>query len=170
MTSLHYVALPSLHEPPLTLAGRLAHPGGDGPSAGGDPAARLRRPERARGRLRRAAERRRLRDAGARPVVAARARRRRRGPPAHGARDLARPLRRPRLAGRPPAGRSPRRIGVAGFSFGAVATMLAATRAHNEPFLGEDHFAALMPVYPICHLYNRAARLRIRRPGRCARC
>jgi dienelactone hydrolase len=49
----------------------------------------------------------------------------------------------------------PDRIGVIGFSFGAVATMLAATRAQNAPFIGEAHFAALMPVYPICHLYNR---------------
>jgi dienelactone hydrolase len=49
----------------------------------------------------------------------------------------------------------PARIGVIGFSFGAVAAMLAATRARNDAFLGEDHFGALMPVYPICHLYNR---------------
>lgn len=47
------------------------------------------------------------------------------------------------------------RIGVIGFSFGAIAAMLAATHAHNDPFLGEDHFKALMPVYPVCHLYNR---------------
>lgn len=47
------------------------------------------------------------------------------------------------------------RIGVIGFSFGGVATMLAATRAQNERFLREDSFAALMPVYPVCWTYNR---------------
>jgi dienelactone hydrolase len=34
--------------------------------------------------------------------------------------------------------------------------MLAATRAQNDRFLPAGQFAALMPVYPICHLYNRA--------------
>jgi dienelactone hydrolase len=44
-----------------------------------------------------------------------------------------------------------KRIGVMGFSFGAVASMLAATRAG----LGtEAPFAANMPCYPICYLYN----------------
>ena len=51
----------------------------------------------------------------------------------------------------------PARIGVAGFSFGAVAAMLAATRAQNDKFLPGGQFAALMPVYPICHLYNRVS-------------
>jgi dienelactone hydrolase len=45
-----------------------------------------------------------------------------------------------------------KRIGVMGFSFGGVATMLAATRAQTEKYLGE--FAALMPVYPVCWTYN----------------
>ncbi|MGH6955155.1 MAG: dienelactone hydrolase family protein, partial [Caulobacteraceae bacterium] len=49
----------------------------------------------------------------------------------------------------------PARIGVIGFSFGGVAAMLAATRKFNGPFLGAGCFAAIMPVYPICHLYNR---------------
>jgi len=48
----------------------------------------------------------------------------------------------------------PKRIGVIGFSFGGVATMLAATRAQNEKYLGEGSFAALMPVYPVCWTYN----------------
>jgi dienelactone hydrolase len=47
------------------------------------------------------------------------------------------------------------RIGVLGFSFGAVAAMLAATKAVNATFLDAAHFAAFMPVYPVCHLYNR---------------
>lgn len=48
-----------------------------------------------------------------------------------------------------------KRIGVLGFSFGGVAAMLCATRAHNSRFLAEGSFAALMPVYPVCWAYNR---------------
>jgi len=48
----------------------------------------------------------------------------------------------------------PARIGVAGFSFGGVATMLAATRAYNDRFLPGSHFAAYMPFYPACWTYN----------------
>jgi dienelactone hydrolase len=47
------------------------------------------------------------------------------------------------------------RIGVMGFSFGGVASMLAATRAHNDRFLPDSHFAAMMPVYPVCWTYNQ---------------
>lgn len=47
------------------------------------------------------------------------------------------------------------RIGVIGFSFGGVMAMLAATRTHNERFLPNANFAALMPVYPACWTYNR---------------
>jgi dienelactone hydrolase len=47
------------------------------------------------------------------------------------------------------------RIGVAGFSFGGVATMLAATHRHNEPFLKGEHFRAFMPVYPATWTWNR---------------
>ncbi|HLK26919.1 MAG TPA: dienelactone hydrolase family protein [Caulobacteraceae bacterium] len=50
----------------------------------------------------------------------------------------------------------PNRIGIMGFSFGGVATMLAATKAVNAGYLGDKSFAAYMPVYPVCHLYNRA--------------
>jgi dienelactone hydrolase len=46
------------------------------------------------------------------------------------------------------------RIGVAGFSFGGVMAMLAATRAHNGRYLPGAHFAALMPVYPAGWTYN----------------
>jgi dienelactone hydrolase len=49
----------------------------------------------------------------------------------------------------------PARIGLMGFSFGGAATMLAATRAHNDAFLGGGNFAALMPVYPACWTYNK---------------
>ena len=48
----------------------------------------------------------------------------------------------------------PTRIGVMGFSFGGVASMLAATRAHNDRFLPNGSFAAYMPCYPICWLYG----------------
>lgn len=47
------------------------------------------------------------------------------------------------------------RIGVGGFSFGGVATMLAATHRHNDAFLPNDHFHAFMPVYPATWTYNR---------------
>jgi dienelactone hydrolase len=155
MTSLHYVAFPSLHEAPLTIPARLRIPdapgklpaviilhGSAGPSEreGGyaDPlnAAGFVTLEPdlwsprglgggAFGRPRTIHET--LPDLyGARAFLAAHAR------------------------------VDPERIGVMGFSFGAIAAMLAATRARNAPFLGEDHFAALMPVYPVCHLYNRA--------------
>jgi dienelactone hydrolase len=48
----------------------------------------------------------------------------------------------------------PQRIAVMGFSFGGVASMLAATRAYNDMFLPDAHFAAFMPVYPACWTYN----------------
>jgi len=47
------------------------------------------------------------------------------------------------------------RIGVGGFSFGGVATMLAATHKINDIFLKGDHFGAFMPVYPATWTYNR---------------
>lgn len=47
------------------------------------------------------------------------------------------------------------RIGVGGFSFGGVASMLAATHKHNDRFLDGDHFRAFMPVYPATWTYNR---------------
>jgi dienelactone hydrolase len=47
------------------------------------------------------------------------------------------------------------RIGAGGFSFGGVACMLAATHKHNDSFLKDGHFPALMPVYPATWTYNR---------------
>jgi dienelactone hydrolase len=47
------------------------------------------------------------------------------------------------------------RIGVAGFSFGGVVAMYAATRARNAPFLKGDSFRAFMPVYPATWAYNK---------------
>lgn len=47
------------------------------------------------------------------------------------------------------------RIGVMGFSFGGVASMLAATHAQNDRFLKGDHFKAMMPVYPVASAYNK---------------
>lgn len=49
----------------------------------------------------------------------------------------------------------PARIGVAGFSFGGVSSMLAATRHYNDQYLQGESFAALMPVYPATWVYNR---------------
>jgi dienelactone hydrolase len=48
------------------------------------------------------------------------------------------------------------RIGVGGFSFGGAATMLAATHKYNDRFLADEHFGALMPVYPATWTYNHA--------------
>ncbi|NIJ41033.1 dienelactone hydrolase [Parvibaculum indicum] len=47
------------------------------------------------------------------------------------------------------------RIGVMGFSFGGVASMLVATHAQNDRFLKDAHFKAMMPVYPVASAYNR---------------
>jgi dienelactone hydrolase len=54
------------------------------------------------------------------------------------------------LAGHPRIDSS--RIAVMGFSFGAVAAMLSATKAYNSRYDGG--FAAHMPVYPVCWVYN----------------
>jgi len=54
------------------------------------------------------------------------------------------------LAARPDV--DPGRIGVMGFSFGGVAAMLAATRKQADPY--GARFAAHMPVYPACWIYN----------------
>lgn len=51
----------------------------------------------------------------------------------------------------------PGRIGVMGFSWGGVLSMLSATKSVSERFLGpEERFAAHAPFYPVCWLYNRA--------------
>ena len=46
-------------------------------------------------------------------------------------------------------------IGVMGFSFGGVASMLTATRVYQTQFGGAGGFQAIMPVYPVCWVYNR---------------
>jgi len=154
MTSLHYVALPSLHEPPLSIAGRLRIPEIDGKlpavillhgSAGpsereGGYAGPLNEAGFVTLELDQWSPRGLAGGAEGRPRTVAETL-----PDLYGARAW--------LAAHPRV--DAKRIGVIGFSFGAVAAMLAATRARNHPFLGDDHFAALMPVYPICHLYNR---------------
>jgi dienelactone hydrolase len=155
VTSLHYVVVPSLHEAPLSIAGRLRIPevdgklpavillhGSTGPSEreGG-----YADPLNAAGfvtlELDQWSPRGLAGGAAGRPRTVQETL-----PDLYGARAW--------LAAHPLVDAT--RIGVIGFSFGAVAAMLAATRAQNDPFLGDGHFAALMPVYPICHLYNRA--------------
>jgi dienelactone hydrolase len=154
MTTLHYVALPSLHEPPLNVAGRLRVPeiegrlpavillhGSAGPSdREGGYAAPLNAAGFVTLELDQWSPRGLAGGAEGRPRTVQETL-----PDLYGARAW--------LAAHPRVDAA--RIGVIGFSFGAVAAMLAATRAQNGPFLGDDHFAALMPVYPICHLYNR---------------
>lgn len=48
-----------------------------------------------------------------------------------------------------------RRIGAAGFSFGGVVCMLAATRKHHDALTTDGGFAAFMPVYPATWAYNK---------------
>ncbi len=49
------------------------------------------------------------------------------------------------------------RIGIAGFSWGGVVAMLTATRPYAEAIVGErgERFAAHAPFYPVCWAYNR---------------
>lgn len=51
----------------------------------------------------------------------------------------------------------PRRIGIMGFSWGGVVSMLTATRPWNQRYLGSSplRFAAHAPFYPVCWTYNR---------------
>ena len=46
------------------------------------------------------------------------------------------------------------RIGVMGFSFGGVASMLTATRPYQAQYGHDRAFQAIMPVYPVCWVYN----------------
>ena len=49
-----------------------------------------------------------------------------------------------------------KRIGITGFSWGGVLSMLTATRPYTEQYLGRDmKFAAHAPNYPVCWVYNR---------------
>lgn len=54
-------------------------------------------------------------------------------------------------------GIDPARIGIMGFSWGGVVSMLTATRPHHDRFLGPSplRFAAHAPFYPVCWTYNR---------------
>jgi dienelactone hydrolase len=49
----------------------------------------------------------------------------------------------------------PRRIGLMGFSFGGIATFLAATKTQSALFATSGPFAAFMPCYPICWMYGK---------------
>lgn len=49
-----------------------------------------------------------------------------------------------------------KRIGITGFSWGGVVSMLTATSPYSEKYLGKDaRFAAHAPNYPVCWVYNR---------------
>lgn len=57
------------------------------------------------------------------------------------------------LAGR--ADIDPARIGIMGFSWGGVVSMLSATRKYGDSFASSDiRFAAHAPLYPVCWIYN----------------
>jgi dienelactone hydrolase len=155
MTTLHYVTFKSLHEQPLSIAARLRipedrnekHPavillhGSAGPSLreGGYADAlnaagivTLEPDQWSARNLKGGA------DGRPRTVTETL-------PDVYGARAL--------LAAHPAV--DPACIGLAGFSFGGVATMLSATRRHNDAFLKGAHFQAFMPVYPATWTYNR---------------
>ncbi len=59
------------------------------------------------------------------------------------------------LASRP--GIDPQRIGITGFSWGGVVSMLTATRPYSELYMGANplRFAAHAPFYPVCWGYNK---------------
>lgn len=151
--SLHYVTFPSLHAAPLTIAARLQIPEGTGPhpavlilhgSAG---------PSGREGGYAKA-----LMAAGFATLepdqwsprgLAGGAEGRPRSvietlPDVYGAQKF---LASHRLIDK-------QRIAVMGFSFGGVASMLAATHAHNDRFAPEGAFQAYMPCYPVCWLYG----------------
>lgn len=48
----------------------------------------------------------------------------------------------------------PARIGIMGFSWGGVISMLTATRPYTQQFLGSQKFAAHAPFYPVIWRYN----------------
>lgn len=51
----------------------------------------------------------------------------------------------------------PARIGIMGFSWGGVVSMLSATQANRDRYAtGAQAFAAHAPLYPVCWIYNRA--------------
>ena len=53
-------------------------------------------------------------------------------------------------------GIDPDRIGIMGFSWGGVVSMLTASRTYSERYLGKGgRFAAHAPNYPVCWAYNR---------------
>lgn len=57
------------------------------------------------------------------------------------------------LAARPEI--DPQRIGIMGFSWGGVVSMLTATRKYTERYMGSGlRFAAHAPFYPVCWAYN----------------
>lgn len=154
MTTLHYVALRSLHERPLSIAARLRvpqdsaekHPavillhGSAGPSGReGGYADALNAAGFVTLEPDMWAARNFKGGAAGRPM------------PADALADLygARAL----LAAHPAVDAA--RIGVGGFSFGGVVAMFAATRERNAPFLKDDCFKAIMPVYPATWAYNK---------------
>lgn len=149
-----YVAFPSLHETPLTIAGRLSRPA---PGDGKAPAVVILHGS-AGPSAREAGYAAVLREAGFVTLEpdqwAARG---------LGGGDKGRPKTFTEtlpdvfgalayLAARPEVDAA--RIGLLGFSFGGVATMLSATRAHSDRFAQQRRFAAFMPFYPACWTYN----------------
>ncbi len=155
-SSTHYVAFPSLHSEPLTLAGRLRVPAG---AAGPWPAVVL--VHGSAGLDGRGAALAEALVAGGlasleldlwtpRGLAGGLAR------PSHAAEtlpDVFGALRYLASRGDVDGGR----IGIAGFSWGGVLAMLSATRRYLREVTGgeDERFAAHAPFYPVCWAYNR---------------
>lgn len=54
-------------------------------------------------------------------------------------------------------GIDPQRIGITGFSWGGIVSMLTATRPYSDMYMGANplRFAAHAPFYPVCWGYNK---------------
>jgi dienelactone hydrolase len=151
--SLHYVTFPTLHEEPLSIAARLSlpdrserHPavlilhGSAGPSGReGGYAKALNAAGFATLEPDQWSPRGLKGGADGRPKTITETL-----PDVYGAKRF--------LAGHPAIDES--RVGLMGFSFGGIASMLAATHAHNDRFSPGAPFAAYMPCYPVCWLYG----------------
>lgn len=152
--SLHYVTVKSVHEEPLTIAARLSVPGGEGKKpaviilhgSAGPSAREIGYADRlnAAGIAALVPDLWSARGIGGgsegRPKTVAETL-----PDVYGARAF--------LAARPDIDEG--RIGVMGFSFGGIASMLSATHAQNDLYLPGGHFKAMMPVYPVASAFNR---------------
>jgi dienelactone hydrolase len=152
---VNYLAFESLHETPLSVAGRLQRPAA--PAGARMPAVVIVHGSSgidSRGRAYAAA----LDAAGIASfeidLWAPRGLKGNLDRPAHVAETLPDAFGALRALTRHPA-IDPARIGIMGFSWGGIVSMLAATREQAERWRGDTPgFAAFAPLYPVCWMYN----------------